>query len=791
MHLTEEDLGFESNDFSVIIWVGRILLILLCLWCGITNISAAIASAVTPLHCLSSSSPGAPNCRTAPSPGSTPDARLGNRYVGNPIDVVTGNKYQREDDFLSLSGDLAFIRHYNSALDAYDTGLGPGWRHTYQVVLSKFAQRQLQVIQSDGRALIFTQVDGTEMPAVYKAEVATDGVLVAGSDTRWFVPDGRRFQFHGSYLVAIESPVKKARLSLRYRDGRLNRVMDQYGQALHFDYADVKSTLPQYGTDALWIPPGALARVRLPDQSNIEFAYDGFRRLTKVTYPDNRSNEQSTHYAYENPDFAQRLTMRKSTVDQRESRWSYDEQGRAQSWSEHDRGSGLSIDYGVDNGEAGFSEAIVTYSDNRTEQYRWTGDTNSDKPEPVAVKMTAAGLHNHDPVNNANNAFPGDYIWLFKYDSGNRWTVQLTDTNDAATLTASVDRLGKVLDLQVGRTKLSKLAGEFLNGSLAECTQAVTNDTDTSSKAHRIATLVHGTSPCSDDVLVLLALANRLEKGRLDLTPSSVSGREFTSRRFQSKPVDHFCTMPPGKSCDDLIEDRDMAELSRCAYANSPCRVSFQQISPSSIGLSDDQFDIDGFNAVLFYDPGRDRYTLAFRGTDKDGDDWETNVAQGKGERARQYDLAYQLAKDVVRNLRGKNVNFTGHSLGGGLATLAALATNREATIFNSAALHPNNAIRYGVQPQYENANTNIDHLSTMSDPLTNAQDFAARWSIYGTQVVPGQNTEIPDPYDRWMDSQKQHLSFLQGTDSLLYHSMAAVLESINTLIAKQCSSAP
>ncbi|GAB3469991.1 hypothetical protein GCM10027321_39910 [Massilia terrae] len=43
-----------------------------------------------------------------------------NLGVGNPINVVTGNKYQREDDMPALPGilGLEIVRHYNSAYSA-------------------------------------------------------------------------------------------------------------------------------------------------------------------------------------------------------------------------------------------------------------------------------------------------------------------------------------------------------------------------------------------------------------------------------------------------------------------------------------------------------------------------------------------------------------------------------------------------------------------------------------------------------------------------------------------------
>lgn len=61
-------------------------------------------------------------------------------------------------------------------------------------------------------------------------------------------------------------------------------------------------------------------------------------------------------------------------------------------------------------------------------------------------------------------------------------------------------------------------------------------------------------------------------------------------------------------------------------------------------------------------------------------------------------DYQYRLAADVGDELRGKkNVTFIGHSLGGGLASLAALVANTRAITFNAAGLAKGTKMMYGV----------------------------------------------------------------------------------------------
>ncbi|UIE42519.1 DUF6531 domain-containing protein [Xanthomonas citri] len=54
--------------------------------------------------------------------------------VGNPINMFTGNKYERAYDYHDTSGHLDFSRSYNSTEIRSNptTMMGPNWRHSYQ-----------------------------------------------------------------------------------------------------------------------------------------------------------------------------------------------------------------------------------------------------------------------------------------------------------------------------------------------------------------------------------------------------------------------------------------------------------------------------------------------------------------------------------------------------------------------------------------------------------------------------------------------------------------------------------
>lgn len=100
---------------------------------------------------------------------------------------------------------------------------------------------------------------------------------------------------------------------------------------------------------------------------------------------------------------------------------------------------------------------------------------------------------------------------------------------------------------------------------------------------------------------------------------------------------------------------------------------------------------ISGYGAALFTD-GRD-YIYTFKGTDFDsyGKDWlTTNVLQGLTGFSLQHAIASSKAKyyDKLVGDQG-NLWFTGHSLGGGLASAATISTSsRYGITFNAAGLN-------------------------------------------------------------------------------------------------------
>lgn len=175
--------------------------------------------------------------------------------------------------------------------------------------------------------------------------------------------------------------------------------------------------------------------------------------------------------------------------------------------------------------------------------------------------------------------------------------------------------------------------------------------------------------------------------------------------------------------------DHDLALLSQDVYntqaagpigAGQWMRVSDADLAAAGINAPRTS-DSTGFQSAVYTD-GNGRYVLAFAGTDPTSiPDWIANGGQGLGFETAQYNAAKELAKEVAVAY-GDNVAITGHSLGGGLASVAALAADKPAVTFNAAGLSdetlrslhytPNGAREYAAEGLVRRYNVENDILT-------------------------------------------------------------------------------
>lgn len=146
----------------------------------------------------------------------------------------------------------------------------------------------------------------------------------------------------------------------------------------------------------------------------------------------------------------------------------------------------------------------------------------------------------------------------------------------------------------------------------------------------------------------------------------------------------------------DLQQVHTNALLAKDVYNDVPSPPAGYRAASDSdlarLGLTPDMLEQPGessFRARVYVsgEAGQERYTVVFRGS-QSGDDWKSNAQQGLGFGSTHYANALEIGKKLART--DADVTLVGHSLGGGLAAEAAIASGRSADTFNAAGLHQN-----------------------------------------------------------------------------------------------------
>lgn len=287
--------------------------------------------------------PNAQSCADEPAslPADGPD-----RGAGNPIDVVTGNKYERAVDHATpldrmrtevartiraaidgqhrpwwlaevpdlpggASLDLSMVRHYNSR-NQYTLSLGPGWSHGYDTRLARqvpagvstrrgMPAARLQILQADGRRIGFTAVHRPDRRTVrYRAIDVADGLIDEHTDPStgerhwvWRWSGGRVLSFDAQGRLVMVRDAGGDRLTLRHdAGGRLLEVADDRGRQLRFEYYPPSLSPPRDEPSGY---AGRLAAVHLPTGHRIGYRYDRYGALAEV----DDATGRRTRYRYD------------------------------------------------------------------------------------------------------------------------------------------------------------------------------------------------------------------------------------------------------------------------------------------------------------------------------------------------------------------------------------------------------------------------------------------------------------------------------------------------------------
>ncbi|MDP3608524.1 MAG: RHS repeat-associated core domain-containing protein [Methylophilus sp.] len=225
---------------------------------------------------------GSPSCgeHNVASQSNQSQTNLG---AGNPINVITGNKYQREEDLPALPGlmGIEVVRHYNS-LHMGLGQIGYGWRLSYETDL-QVVNNTLRITQADGSRIIFNR--SSINPSDCACQNPAQGHVMIyhtakGDEYTWFWLNGKQLHFnHQGKLTRITAPSGESVHLTRGLKGELLKVTDPQGRSLIMHYAD-KRQAGFKGIVAIDTPVGRYhySHENAPKSK-------GISNLTQVKYP--------------------------------------------------------------------------------------------------------------------------------------------------------------------------------------------------------------------------------------------------------------------------------------------------------------------------------------------------------------------------------------------------------------------------------------------------------------------------------------------------------------------------
>ena len=247
----------------------------------------------------------------------------------DPIQTATGDVLEQEEDYRGV-GSLRFVRYYMSAGFASDSTMGSRWRHNfsyrlkYLVSAIKPLKTAVVLDRPHGNSYYFTQDAGglwhsdIDVALTLHASTNAQGEIVA-----WTVHNlsGQTEHYNAKgQLVKIVWP-GSYRLRFAYTGGRLTKVSDEHGRALHFNYTRIDRA-----------PFMLLTQVTMPDGMRYTYDYNDSHVITKVTMHSKkaaRGAQIHRRYSYESPYGKALLTEVIDASGHAIGSWSYNVFGQA------------------------------------------------------------------------------------------------------------------------------------------------------------------------------------------------------------------------------------------------------------------------------------------------------------------------------------------------------------------------------------------------------------------------------------------------------------------------------
>ena len=203
--------------------------------------------------------------------------------VGNPMNVSSGNKFQKEIDYLGNGVfPLEFIRYYNSDPRTY--GLKPDWTNTYSRSLKLFtgpSYNTASLRRPDGKVITFTKSASLWKGPVDEAYSFSQVTAAVGATL------GYRLITSGGVIEDYDTSGRHLMISDRNGNSHSLSYSNGDGSLLPFNRTDLKGyVVAQCHGSALESGfHGALVCVTHTSGRALSFEYDDTQRLSKIIDP--------------------------------------------------------------------------------------------------------------------------------------------------------------------------------------------------------------------------------------------------------------------------------------------------------------------------------------------------------------------------------------------------------------------------------------------------------------------------------------------------------------------------
>lgn len=214
-----------------------------------------------------------------------------------------------------------------------------------------------------------------------------------------------------------------------------------------------------------------------------------------------------------------------------------------------------------------------------------------------------------------------------------------------------------------------------------------------------------------------VAVANQV--GLKDQLEAQIALAEQTDPARAAQLKDDYNTLKYALADKDVYFNNSIPQLlpSGMSRVTDPMVLASLGLSPSMLGGEESG---SGYYGAVYYDKNTNGYIVANRGTEGSWADIKSDFTQAQGWETQQYKDAERVARAITANTDA-DISFTGHSLGGGLAALQALAVNSRAYTFNAAGLSSGTIERFNLDTS--NANNLVKAYSVTGEILNASQD--------------------------------------------------------------------